>query len=150
MKTFMTVNILEKAGAERVSTLSPVLGRGYSRVALDPTSHDMATPGFYFLVHSVSGLVHARFFVGNTRSRTGFNNVVSMINRRYSTPMTQLLGKTFAVYFIAHDKMKPLTTGWGKGQIAMAFTRSHNSDAQTLSELNRMLNDNFIFVVQKY
>lgn len=149
MKSIMTVNILEKAGAERVSTLSPVLGRGYSRVELDPSSHDMATPGFYFLVNQVSGLVHARFFVGNTRSRTGFNNVVSQINARRSCPMMNLYN-TFAVYFIAHDKMKPLTTGWGKGQIAMAFTRSHNSDTQTLSELNRMLNDNFKFVVQKY
>ncbi|YP_010278171.1 hypothetical protein KNT57_gp004 [Shigella phage KNP5] len=46
--------------------------------------------------------------------------------------------------------MKPLTTGFGKGQLALAFTRNHHSEYQTLEEMNRMLADNFKFVLQAY
>lgn len=141
-KTIMTVQDLKKAGSEVVT----ILDRG----EINPTSHDLATPGFYFLVNTKTGLVHARFYFGRQRSQTGFRDTLTSI-RSGRTGVTRKLQKgTYLVEFIAAEKMKPLTTGFGKGQIAMAFTASHNDRYQNLEEMNRTLADNFSFVLQKY
>ena len=107
----------------------------------------------YYAKHKVTGMVvAARFYVGNQRSQQGFDTVLSHIRKQRSQLSRTMAnnGVIYEVLFVPVSKMKPLTTGYGKGQIAMAFTRSHSSDCQTLSEMNRMLADNFKFILQSY
>lgn len=139
----MTMTDLNMASPKFVGTLT----RG---LMTQEAGVDLAEPGFYFAVRAQTGLVHARFFAGKTRSGTGFMNVVSKINQGRSTPMKLMKQNEYDIFFVAIDKMKPLTVGFGKGQLALAFTRQHQSSYQTMDELNRMLADNFSFVVQKY
>lgn len=148
MRSYMILEDLLKAGAVEVLTVrygSPI---GY----VDPSV--LTEPGFYFMVKGNYdfSLVAARFYVGRQRSKSGFMNVLSQIRQGRSQ-----LGRTmnsngvvYTVYFIPANKMKPLTTGFGKGQMAMAFTRQHNDSFQNLEEMNRMLNDNFKFTLQSY
>lgn len=139
----MTTTDLQVASPKFVGTLV----RGI--MEQDPAA-DLAEPGFYFAVRKQTGLVHARFFVGKTRSATGFMNVVSKVNQQRSFTMKAMSANAYDIFFVAIDKMKPLTTGFGKGQLALAFTRQHTSSYQTMDELNRLLADNFKFVLQKY
>ena len=148
MRDYMTRGDLEAVGATVVCTVKNGETVGY----VDPSV--LAEPGFYFMVKGASAwrAVAARFYVGRQRSKSGFMNVLSQIRQGRSQ-----LGRTmrsnnviYDVYFIPADKMKPLTTGFGKGQLALAFTRKHNDSYQNLEEMNRMLNDNFKFVLQAY
>lgn len=139
----MTITHLESVSAKFVGALT------YGVMTQEPQVN-LAEPGFYFAVRKQTGLVHARFFVGKTRSATGFMNVVSKVNQKRSFTMNAMCNNQYDIFFVAIDKMKPLTTGFGKGQLALAFTRQHTSSYQTMDELNRLLADNFKFVLQKY
>lgn len=115
----------------------------------------LAEPGFYFLVkHNflTSQSVVARFYVGRQRSKQGFNATLSHIRQGRSQLARTLASNnvTYEVLFVPIEKMKPLTTGFGKGQLKMLFTARHNEEYQNLQEMNRMLNDNFKFVLQSY
>lgn len=150
MRNIMTFTDLDNAGAELIGTACDgnwVYGA--------PSREITEREGFYFLVmKDKNQFVHAsaRFFVAKQRSKTGFENVMSKIRQGLSQT-TRTLGHNhvfYGVFWLPANKMKPLTTGYGKGQLSLAFTRQHRSEAQTYSELNRLLNDNFKFTLQSY
>ncbi len=151
MRNIMTFTDLDNAGAELIGSI-----RNGDWVAGAPSREITEREGFYFLVFSDEAASYlgasARFFVAKQRSKAGFESVLSHIRSGRSQLGRTLCSNwvTYGVFWIPANKMKPLTTGYGKGQLALAFTRQHSSDAQTYSELNRILNDNFIFTMQKY
>lgn len=149
---YMTVTDLNNAGATVIGTI-----KGGEWVFGTPHKDILSNPGFYFLVSKFGGpfdspCVSARFYVGNQRSKQGFNAVLSHIRQRRSQLARTIANNNvpYAVFYLPASKMKPLTTGFGKGQLALAFTRNHHSEYQTLEEMNRMLADNFKFVLQAY
>lgn len=148
MRNYMTRANLIAAGASHVVSVKNGETIGYV------DRNVLAEPGFYFMVKGSADWrqVAARFFVGDTRSRTGFMNVLSQIRQGRSQLGRTLStnGNVYDVFYLPASKMKPLTTGFGKGQLKMAFTRNHHSEFQTLSEMNRLLNDNFKFILQSY
>lgn len=122
-----------------------------------PHKDILSNSGFYFLVSKFGGpfnspCVSARFYVGNQRSKQGFSAVLSHIRQRRSQLARTIANNNvpYTVFYLPASKMKPLTTGFGKGQLALTFTRNHHSEYQTLEEMNRMLADNFKFVLQAY
>lgn len=148
VRKYMTISDLESVGAVNVLTVKNGHPVGY--VERDVLSE----PGFYFMVKgsAPTRAVAARFYVGRQRSKTGFMNVLSQIRQGRSQ-----LGRTmsrnnilYTVFFVPVTKMKPLTTGFNKGQLALMFTRKHEEEFQNLEEMNRMLNDNFKFILQSY
>ncbi|AIS73315.1 nucleoid disruption protein [Escherichia phage ECp13] len=149
---YMTVTDLNNAGATVIGTI-----KGGEWVFGTPHKDILSTPGFYFLVSKFGGpfdspCVSARFYVGNQRSKQGFSAVLSHIRQRRSQLARTIANNNvpYTVFYLPASKMKPLTTGFGKGQLALAFTRNHHSEYQTLEEMNRMLADNFKFVLQAY
>lgn len=145
---YMTVTDLNNAGATVIGTI-----RGGEWVFGTPHKDILSKPGFYFLVSEFDGsCVSARFYVGNQRSKQGFSAVLSHIRQRRSQLARTIANNNvpYTVFYLPASKMKPLTTGFGKGQLALAFTRNHHSEYQTLEEMNRMLADNFKFVLQAY
>ena len=149
---YMTVTDLNNAGATVIGTI-----KGGEWVFGTPHKDILSNPGFYFLVSKFGGpfdspCVSARFYVGNQRSKQGFSAVLSHIRQRRSQLARSIANNNMAytVFYLPASKMKPLTTGFGKGQLALAFTRNHHSEYQTLEEMNRMLADNFKFVLQAY
>lgn len=149
---YMTVNDLNNAGATVIGTI-----KGGEWVFGTPHKDILSNPGFYFLVSKFGGpfdspCVSARFYVGNQRSKQGFSAVLSHIRQRRSQLARTIANNNvpYTVFYLPASKMKPLTTGFGKGQLALAFTRNHHSEYQTLEEMNRMLADNFKFVLQAY
>lgn len=118
----------------------------------EPPVSNLNAPGFYFFVHAKRGIVFARFYVGRQRTQSGLRNVVSQIRcRRTKTGETlRNTYEAFDIYFVSLDKMKAITNGFGKGKIAMKFTKQHSDNFQNIEEMNRMLNDNFKFYAQKY
>lgn len=119
---------------------------------------DTSSPGFYFLVPlptlgEQDPDVYARFYVGRQRLKCGLENVAAQLRLQRSMTGKKIMGTNFQfdVYYINIKNIKPLTTGYPKtGKIALALTRKHKGDYQNLEELNRILNDNFKFVAQKY
>ena len=149
---YMTVTDLNNAGATVIGTI-----KGGEWVFGTPHKDILSNPGFYFLVSKFGGpfdspCVSARFYVGNQRSKQGFSAVLSHIRQRRSQLARTIANNNvpYTVFYLPASKMKPLTTGFGKGQLALAFTRNHHSEHQTLEEMNRMLADNFKFVLQAY
>ncbi|HFG0931947.1 TPA: naphthalene 1,2-dioxygenase [Klebsiella pneumoniae] len=147
-RNYMTRGDLTKAGAVTVAHVK----NGHTVGFVMPEV--LAQPGFYFMVKGAgeNRAVGARFFVGNQRSAQGFNATLSHI-RQGRSQLARTMASNNVVYevlYLPQSKMKPLTTGFKKGQLALAFTRQHSSEMQTLSELNRILNDNFKFVLQSY
>ena len=149
---YMTVTDLNNAGATVIGTI-----KGGEWVFGTPHKDILSNPGFYFLVSKFGGpfdspCVSARFYVGNQRSKQGFRAVLSHIRQRRSQLARTIANNNVAytVFYLPASKMKPLTTGFGKGQLSLAFTRNHHSEYQTLEEMNRMLADNFKFVLQAY
>lgn len=149
---YMTVTDLNNAGATVIGTI-----KGGEWVFGTPNKDILSNPGFYFLVSKFGGpfdspCVSARFYVGNQRSKQGFSAVLSHIRQRRSQLARTIANNNvpYTVFYLPASKMKPLTTGFGKGQLALAFTRNHHSEYQTLEEMNRMLADNFKFVLQAY
>ncbi|VUF56068.1 hypothetical protein [Escherichia phage T4_ev240] len=149
---YMTVTDLNNAGATVIGTI-----KGGEWVFGTPHKDILSNPGFYFLVSKFGGpfdspCVSARFYVGNQRSKQGFSAVLSHIRQRRSQLARTIANNNVAytVFYLPASKMKPLTTGFGKGQLSLAFTRNHHSEYQTLEEMNRMLADNFKFVLQAY
>ena len=149
---YMTVTDLNNAGATVIGTI-----KGGEWVFGNPHKDILSNPGFYFLVSKFGGpfdspCVSARFYVGNQRSKQGFSAVLSHIRQRRSQLARTIANNNvpYTVFYLPASKMKPLTTGFGKGQLALAFTRNHHSEYQTLEEMNRMLADNFKFVLQAY
>lgn len=149
---YMTVTDLNNAGATVIGTI-----KGGEWVFGTPHKDILSNPGFYFLVSKFGGpfdspCVSARFYVGNQRSKQGFSAVLSHIRQRRSQLARTIVNNNvpYTVFYLPASKMKPLTTGFGKGQLALAFTRNHHSEYQTLEEMNRMLADNFKFVLQAY
>ena len=151
MRNILTFTDLDNAGAELIGSI-----RNGDWVAGAPSREITEREGFYFLMFSDDKASYlgasARFFVAKQRSKAGFESVLNHIRSGRSQLGRTLRSNlaTYGVFWIHADKMKPLTTGYGKGLLAMAFTRQHHSDAQTYSELNRILNDNFVFTMQKY
>lgn len=145
---YMTVTDLNDAGATVIGTI-----KGGEWFLGTPHKDILSKPGFYFLVSELDGsCVSARFYVGNQRSKQGFSAVLSHIRQRRSQLARTIANNyvPYTVFYLPASKMKPLTTGFGKGQLALAFTRNHHSEYQTLEEMNRMLADNFKFVLQAY
>ncbi|QLF80871.1 nuclear disruption protein [Escherichia phage vB_EcoM_SP1] len=149
---YMTVTDLNNAGATVIGTI-----KGGEWVFGTPHKDILSNPGFYFLVSKFGGpfdspCVSARFYVGNQRSKQGFSAVLSHIRQRRSQLARTIANNNvpYTVFYLPASKMKPLTTGFGKGQLALAFTHNHHSEYQTLEEMNRMLADNFKFVLQAY
>lgn len=149
---YMTVTDLNNAGATVIGII-----KGGEWVFGTPHKDILSNPGFYFLVSKFGGpfdspCVSARFYVGNQRSKQGFSAVLSHIRQRRSQLARTIANNNvpYTVFYLPASKMKPLTTGFGKGQLALAFTRNHHSEYQTLEEMNRMLADNFKFVLQAY
>ena len=149
---YMTVTDLNNAGATVIGTI-----KGGEWVFGTPHKDILSNPGFYFLVSKFGGpfdspCVSARFYVGNQRSKQGFSAVLSHIRQRRSQLARTIANNNvpYTVFYLPASKMKPLTTGFGKGQLALAFTCNHHSEYQTLEEMNRMLADNFKFVLQAY
>lgn len=150
---YMTVTDLNNAGATVIGTI-----KGGEWFLGTPHKDILSKPGFYFLVSKLDNrpfgnpCVSARFYVGNQRSKQGFSAVLSHIRQRRSQLARTIANNNvpYAVFYLPASKMKPLTTGFGKGQLALAFTRNHHSEYQTLEEMNRMLADNFKFVLQAY
>ncbi|QHR64189.1 Ndd-like nucleoid disruption protein [Escherichia phage teqskov] len=145
---YMTVTDLNNAGATVIGTI-----KGGKWFLGTPHKDILSKPGFYFLVNEFDGsCVSARFYVGNQRSKQGFSAVLSHIRQRRSQLARTIVNNNvpYTVFYLPASKMKPLTTGFGKGQLALAFTRNHHSEYQTLEEMNRMLADNFKFVLQAY
>ena len=143
----MRLKDLRNVGAKQVATFSTngVLSKSSDDV-------DLSKPGFYFMVHRCYGTVAARFFVGIQRSKSGFANTASQLRNRRTSVGSRIMNSnsSFDVYFLSIDKMKPLTTAFGKGKLATVLTLAHSSKYQTMDELNRMLNDNFKFYAQAY
>ncbi|ANZ51438.1 nucleoid disruption protein [Enterobacteria phage GiZh] len=145
---YMAVTDLNNAGATVIGTI-----KGGEWFLGTPHKDILSKPGFYFLVNEFDGsCVSARFYVGNQRSKQGFSAVLSHIRQRRSQLARTIANNNvpYTVFYLPASKMKPLTTGFGKGQLALAFTRNHHSEYQTLEEMNRMLADNFKFVLQAY
>ncbi|UPW39398.1 putative nucleoid disruption protein [Escherichia phage vB_EcoM_ESCO47] len=120
----------------------------------EPSKAVAAQPGFYFFVKGFSNsrVVAARFYVGNQRSKQGLDGIVANIRKQRSQAARTMATNNviYEVLYVPASKMKPLTTGIGKRQLVMAFTRNHSSDLQTLEEMNRILADNFKFILQSY
>ena len=148
MRDYMTRGDLKAVGATVVCTVKNGEIVGY----VDPSI--LAEPGFYFMVKSAKAwrAVAARFYVGRQRSKSGFANVLSQIRQGRSQLGRTLSsnGNVYDVFFVPPQKMKPLTTGFGKGQLSLMFTSKHKDEYQNFSEMNRMLNDNFKFILQSY
>lgn len=152
---YMAASDLNNAGATVIGTI-----KGGEWVFGTPHKDILSKPGFYFLVSLVSKFggpfdspcVSARFYVGNQRSKQGFSAVLSHIRQRRSQLARTIANNNvpYTVFYLPASKMKPLTTGFGRSQLALAFTRNHHSEYQTLEEMNRMLADNFKFVLQAY
>ena len=149
---YMTSSDLHDAGATIIGAI-----KNGEWVFGTPHKDILSNPGFYFLVSKFGGpfdspCVSARFYVGNQRSKQGFSAVLSHIRQRRSQLARTIANNNvpYTVFYLPASKMKPLTTGFGKGQLALAFTRNHHSEYQTLEEMNRMLADNFKFVLQAY
>lgn len=149
MTTYMTRHNVLSAGA---CTVAYVKNGEYQNGK--PSKEIAAQPGFYFFVkgEAESRIVAARFYVGNQRSAQGLDGVLKNIRsaRSQANRTMNTNGVLYEVLYIPASKMKPLTTGFGKGQIAMASTRNHSSDLRTLEEMNRILADNFKFILQAY
>lgn len=147
-RKYMTRADLEAVGATVVCTVKNGETIGYV------DNEILAEPGFYFMVKGSTPFrqVAARFFVGRQRSKSGFANVLSQIRQGRSQLGRTLSsnGNLYDVYFVPAQKMKPLTTGFGKGQLSLMFTPKHKDEYQNFSEMNRMLNDNFQFILQSY
>lgn len=114
---------------------------------------DLMRQGFYFFVNKTSDEVSARFYMGRRRSECGFENGCLRKIRKHDTKVGEaimLADTSFDVYYISSEKMKRLTTAFGKGKMLTMMTSSHNDRYQNLEEMNRMLNDNFKFEFQKY
>lgn len=147
-RKYMTRADLEAVGATVVCTVKNGETIGYV------DNEILAEPGFYFMVKGSTPFrqVAARFFVGRQRSKSGFANVLSQIRQGRSQLGRTLSsnGNLYDVFFVPAQKMKPLTTGFGKGQLSLMFTPKHKDEYQNFSEMNRMLNDNFQFILQSY
>lgn len=148
MTNYMTRADLNNAGATKIAKVKNGSTIGYVQ---KETFNEV---GFYFMVKGTSDFrsVAARFYVGRQRSQSGFGNVLSQI-RRGRTQLGRTMSTNnvvYDVYFMPLSKMKSLTVGFGKGQLALAFTRKHSDDFQNIEEMNRMLNDNFKFILQSY
>lgn len=112
---------------------------------------DTSLQGFYFLVDENDKTV-ARFYIGRQRSKCGMECTTRHIRNKRSKVCKLIMEseKQYDVYYIPTEKMKPLTTGYAKGKLAMMVTRSHNDRYQNIEEMNRMLSDNFKFSFQKF
>lgn len=148
MSKYLTRKDLLAVGGEVVAVVRN--GEYGSEVSKEFRSRE----GFYFFVKGSSDRrqVAARFFVGRQRSKQGLDAILSHI-RQGRSQLARTMGTNnieYDVIFVAAKNMKPLTTGYGKGQLALAFTRNHTSEYQTLTEMNRLLADNFKFILQSY
>lgn len=109
--------------------------------------------GFYFVVSKRSNTVLGRYFVGNQRCKDGFVEKLG----RFKNPRTEadskiarqieLFGCT--VVYLDYDAVCSLLV-YDKNIIAQSITKNPTSTAQNFSEINRMINDKFLFEYQKY
>lgn len=145
-KVNLTRGILLAAGATHVVSIKNGKTVGYVDNSV------LALPGFYFCVKGSADWrqVAARFAIGRQESGQGFRGVLSNIrsDRSQANRTMHYNDVVYDVLYIPIEKMKPLTTGFGKGQLALAFTKRHNEAFQNLTEMNRMLAHNFNFILQ--
>ena len=113
--------------------------------------HDANIPGFYFFLNTYTDEVWARFYIGRQRTKGGLQKILSQLRtQRGSTAIQMMNADTyFRIYYVSPTNMKPLTNAFGKSTLGQMFTRQHSEEYQNFEEMNRMLNDNFIFVAQK-
>lgn len=151
VKPYMKIENLTKAGAAKVAVLTRNLNLIESIVDQTTPKADLTRDGFYFLVNS-DNIVVARYYVGRQRSKAGFAHVITKMKREVTSTNTKIK-ESFQLYdvlYLPTSAMKPVTTGVNKGPVALLLTRQHNDRFQNLEEMNRMLNDNFKFLYQKY
>lgn len=145
-KTLMTRDVLTSVGATTIGHIKN--GKTVGRIP----DEVMAQPGFYFVVkgEGPNRLVAARFAIGRQKTRQGFKGVLSNIrsDRSHANRTMHYNDVTYEVLYLPIEKMKPLTTGIGKGQLALIFTKRHDESFQNLTEMNQMLADNFTFALQ--
>lgn len=151
-RSILRIKDLRIAKGQHIADLYPMVGKLVEPKTDEPPVSDLAKPGFYFLMDPVTESCVARFFVGRQRSKSGFRAVVSHIKtcRSQVGATISVYSKKYNIIFVSLDKMKALTTGYGKGKWALKFTKQHSGNFQNLSEINRMLNDNFKFYAQGY
>lgn len=144
-KLFMTKDHLNLCNVSKIGTIEKGVMKEVVKGA------NLSAPGFYFLVKEDDGLVYTRYYVGRQRNKRGFTHIASKIRRMDSGVNACLYeGGLFDVYFLPHTDMKEITNAFGKGALKTFMTRRHSDDFQNLEELNRMLSDNFRFVLQAY
>ena len=155
MKTLITEAKLINAGAEIVAVMDKT---SKDKTAFEIISQESATrPGFFFVVGNDFPDVVARFFIGNQRNNKGFAEKISrwkgnIQSCRSLTDMNMwnlVYKKGVKIYFLPYKNTKYLTYP-EKGQISMMFSGPHKSELQTMSEINRILNDLYKFAFQKY
>lgn len=150
-KPYLKTEQLKKAGAQRVAFLTRAVTLvGDLNLRTKPTA-DLTRDGFYFIVNG-GGLTVARYYVGRQRSKAGFEHVIRKMRKEKTSTNAKILNsfETYEIYWLPTVAMKPVTTGVNKGPIALLLTKAHNDRFQNLEEMNRMLNDNFKFLFQKY
>ncbi len=150
-KSTLNLSDLKLCKAQHIARMTAT-GKLFEPHTTEPPVSDLAAIGFYFFVHAKRATTYARYYVGRQRSKSGLKNIVSQIQLKRSTTGEILVEtlEAFDIYFVSLDKMKALTNGFGKGKFALKFTRQHAAEFQNLEEMNRMLNDNFKFLAQKY
>lgn len=151
-RSILRTKDLRLVKGQHIADLYPMTGKLVEPKTDEPPVSDLAKPGFYFLVDPITESCVARFFVGRQRSKSGFRAVASHIKscRSKVGAAISVYSKKYNIVFVSLDKMKALTNGHGKGKWALKFTKQHSDDFQNISEMNRMLNDNFKFYTQAY
>mgnify|MGYP004706979409 FL=1 len=114
----------------------------------------LSQPGFYFLVNATNNVVVARYFVGNQRSKVGFNEKIP----RFTTSPRSEVDKNiceslehveYTIMYMPYSNMKYIINP-DRGQLQLMFTKSHTSVCQNFSEINRILNDLYSLTFQAH
>lgn len=110
-------------------------------------------PGFYFLVDNSTNLVLSRYFIGNQRTNNGFVEKMG----RFKAPrsyvdakigrLIELFGCT--VVYMDYKSVNQLLK-YNDKSILSWLTPNHTSKEQNYSEINRIINDKYTFVLQNY
>lgn len=142
-KVKLTESMLVSANAKYLGGFSSKMNN------IDPNA--LINEGYYFITATDDPYVQARFFAGRQRCNQGFGRKLNMIRQGVSGVDKALLQLgTLHVYYIAPEQIKHLFAKVEKGWFKKNFPKTHATIFQNLNEVNRMLNDKFIFNLQKY
>lgn len=110
-------------------------------------------PGFYFLVDNSTNLVLSRYFIGNQRTSNGFveklgrfKNPRSCVDSKIGRKI-ELFGCT--VVYMDYKSVNQLLKYHDK-TIFSWLMPNHTSKEQNYSEINRIINDKYTFILQSY